>query len=122
VLGIGVNLGLDGLAGEVRDRAAALPAGAARRDAVAAAVLRELRVWYDALTEREAAVLEAWRERSVPWWGEAVEVTAGEQVLRGHAHGLDEGGALLLDLADGSRVRVLAGEARSLRRSPESLP
>jgi BirA family biotin operon repressor/biotin-[acetyl-CoA-carboxylase] ligase len=121
VLGVGVNLEPVGLADDLWATAAALGARGAGRDAVAAAVLRQLRVWYDALTEREAAVLEAWRERSVPWWGEPVEVMAGERVLRGHAHGLDERGGLVLDLEDGSRVSVLAGEARALRlaTSPE---
>lgn len=117
VLGIGVNLDAAALPDSVRPIAAALPVGerGIGRDAVAAAVLQQLRVWYDALTKREAAVLDAWRERSVPWWGQPVEVTAGERVLRGQARGLDERGALVLDLGDGSRVSVLAGEARALR-------
>ena len=98
VLGIGVNLD-----------------GRARPAAVAAAVLLRLTVWYDALEKREASVVAAWRERSVSWWGQPVEVSAGERRLRGLAHGVDERGALLLELEDGAIVSVLAGEARALR-------
>jgi BirA family biotin operon repressor/biotin-[acetyl-CoA-carboxylase] ligase len=83
--------------------------------ALAAAVLRRLVVWYDALEKREASVVAAWRARSVGWWGQPVEVSAGERMLRGVARGVDERGALLLELEDGATVSVLAGEARALR-------
>ena len=59
--------------------------------------------------------LAAWRARSVPWWGRAVEARCGDVVLRGVVRGLDGRGALILDLADGSQRAVLSGEVRELR-------
>jgi BirA family biotin operon repressor/biotin-[acetyl-CoA-carboxylase] ligase len=118
VLGIGVNVDARALPAGLGSGAAALSPDRTASTAVAAlaaAVLLRLTVWYDALEKREASVVAAWRERSVPWWGEPVEVSAGERVLRGLARDVDERGALLLELENGSTVRVLAGEARALR-------
>lgn len=118
VLGIGVNLDAHTLPAGLRRTAGAFStegAGGSVRAALAAAVLLRLTVWYDAVEKREASVVAAWRERSVPWWGQPVEVSAGERVLRGLARGVDERGALLLELEDGAVVSVLAGEARALR-------
>jgi BirA family transcriptional regulator, biotin operon repressor / biotin---[acetyl-CoA-carboxylase] ligase len=125
VLGIGVNLDARALPDEVGGGAAGVsPGGAAGvgRPALAAAVLARLTVWYDALEKRQASVVAAWRERSVPWWGQPVEVGAGERVLRGLARDVDERGALLLEVENGAIVPVLAGEARALRLDtrPES--
>ncbi len=118
VLGIGVNLDAAVLPEAVAGEAAALSVAGPRdevRIALAAAVLVRLTVWYDALEKREASVVAAWRERSVPWWGQPVEVGAGERILRGLARDVDDRGALLLELEDGAIVTVLAGEARALR-------
>jgi len=60
-------------------------------------------------------VVAAWRERSVPWWGRLVEARSGASVVRGIARDLDERGALLLDLEDGSRMAVVSGEVSELR-------
>jgi BirA family biotin operon repressor/biotin-[acetyl-CoA-carboxylase] ligase len=123
VIGIGLNVGLDpaSLPGDLRDRVTSLAALAERPVAVtdaAAAVLARLRVWYDRLAREGAPrVLAAWRERSVPWWGRPVEARSGGSILRGTAQGLDERGALLLDLEDGSRVAVVSGEVSELRLS-----
>jgi BirA family biotin operon repressor/biotin-[acetyl-CoA-carboxylase] ligase len=82
----------------------------------AAAVLRQLRVWYDrAATGQVADLRAAWRERSVPWWGRLVEARAGEQVIRGIATDIDEDGALLLGLEGGRLARVVSGEVSRLR-------
>ena len=119
VVGIGVNLGPGGSprgpAGFGGGDSCGWNGNGRRRVALAAAVLRRLAVWYDALEKREASVLAAWRARSVGWWGQPVEVSAGERMLRGLARGVDEHGALLLELEDGATVSVLAGEARALR-------
>jgi BirA family biotin operon repressor/biotin-[acetyl-CoA-carboxylase] ligase len=116
VLGIGVNLDTEALPADVRrDAAAVAPNTAASPTTLAAAVLRRLTVWYDALEKRQASVVAAWRERSVPWWGQPVEVGAGDRILKGLARGVDERGALLLELEDGAVATVLAGDARALR-------
>lgn len=121
VLGVGVNVGVNpatvdpGLVGRATSILELTGAAPDRLD-VAAAVLIRL---HDRHAELEAgaaaALLDAWRARSAPWWGRAVEVVSGEQALRGVALGVDDGGALLLRLADGRTETILAGEARELR-------
>ena len=108
VVGVGMNLGLDPAAAppELRGAITSVRVETGRDPGVAvaaAAVLDRLAVWYDALArDGPPAVLTAWRARSVPWWGQAVEARCGDAVLRGVARGLDGRGALILDLADGS--------------------
>jgi BirA family transcriptional regulator, biotin operon repressor / biotin---[acetyl-CoA-carboxylase] ligase len=121
VVGIGINLALDpetappalrGTVTSVRRESGRDPGVAA----AAAAVLDRLAVWYDALArDGPPMVLGAWRARSAPWWGRAVEARCGDVVLRGVVRGLDGRGALILDLADGSQRAVLSGEVRELR-------
>jgi BirA family transcriptional regulator, biotin operon repressor / biotin---[acetyl-CoA-carboxylase] ligase len=122
VVGIGVNVALDPeqLPPELRERVTSVSAQTGRAATVpdvAAAVLARLRVWYDRLAREAgaAAVVAAWRERSVPWWGRLVEARSGASVVRGIARDLDERGALLLDLEDGSRMAVVSGEVSELR-------
>jgi BirA family biotin operon repressor/biotin-[acetyl-CoA-carboxylase] ligase len=124
VLGIGVNLLLEpGEAPALGDAVTSVKAetGRAVPPAEAAAeTLARVAVWYHALArEGPAPTLAAWRARSVPWWGRPVEVQAGGRMVRGVARGLDERGALVLDLEGGSRAALLSGEARELRLSRE---
>src|SRR6185436_4745372 len=124
VVGVGINLVLDPRAvpEELRDRISSVRAETSRvlePVAAAAAVLERLTVWYHALTREDDGALrivEAWRERSVPWWGRWVEVTSGGSTLRGRAVEVDAEGALVLEREDGSRTAVVSGEARELRR------
>jgi biotin-(acetyl-CoA carboxylase) ligase len=44
-----------------------------------------------------------------------VEARAGGAVVRGIARGIDGRGALLLDLEDGRRAALVAGEVREVR-------
>jgi BirA family biotin operon repressor/biotin-[acetyl-CoA-carboxylase] ligase len=121
VVGIGLNLSLDpaDLGDELHDRVTSVRVETGRAAGVApaaAAVLARLGVWYDALSREETArVLAAWRERSIPWWGRIVEARRGASVVRGIAQGLDERGALVIDLDDGSRIAVASGEVNELR-------
>jgi BirA family transcriptional regulator, biotin operon repressor / biotin---[acetyl-CoA-carboxylase] ligase len=86
---------------------------------VAAAVLGRLSVWYHALAGGQgAALVAAWRERSVPWWGRGVVARHGDQDVRGIARGVSEAGALLIELADGSQREILAGEVQEVRAAP----
>jgi BirA family biotin operon repressor/biotin-[acetyl-CoA-carboxylase] ligase len=59
------------------------------------------------------AVLAEWRQRDA-LWGRAVRIDDAGAPLSGLARGIDPSGALLLDLPDGTRRRVTAGEV-SLR-------
>jgi BirA family transcriptional regulator, biotin operon repressor / biotin---[acetyl-CoA-carboxylase] ligase len=121
VLGIGVNVGFavavlpEPLRGTTASLAeAGSPPAVA---AVAAAVLAGVRVWYDALASSPAAVVSAWRRRSVAWWGESVEIRTGTETLRGRFLDVDDEGALLLALPDGRTRRVLCGEVAQARRT-----
>jgi BirA family transcriptional regulator, biotin operon repressor / biotin---[acetyl-CoA-carboxylase] ligase len=121
VLGIGANV----------DPQAPLPEGSTslRHEAgrviapldVAARILVQVRVWYHAITSGGAPdLLEAWRGRSVPWWGRLVETSRGDQVIRGIARGIDDDGALRLSLPDGRLLRVVSGEVHRVRIAAES--
>jgi len=122
VLGIGVNLNCrrEDLPLPARESATSLlvESGVLQNAAEAAqSVLSETRVWYDALTQRGAGpVIAEWRRLAADWWwGRPVEVTIDAQALRGVAAGVDESGALILELPDGSRRCVLSGDVRALR-------
>jgi len=121
VLGVGVNLSLDPAAApaELRDVITSVKAESGRvvaPEEAAAETLARVAVWYHALAREGAAtVLAAWRARSVPWWGRPVEVRSGQRLVRGVARGVDDRGALLLDLEGGTRAALLSGEARELR-------
>ena len=125
VLGIGINLTLDPDDVPATLRDAVTSVGLESRRTVpfaeaAAETLARVAVWYHALAREGAAtVLAAWRARSVPWWGRPVEVRAGSSLIRGVARGVDERGALLLDLESGARAALLSGEARELRLAGE---
>lgn len=128
IVGVGVNVALDpaSLPGELAGRVTSLHALTGRAIAVAevaASVLAGLRVWYDRLArDGRAHVLAAWKARAVPWWGRLVEARSGGSVLRGTARDLDERGALVLDLEDGTRVAVVSGEISELRLSGGGSP
>jgi BirA family biotin operon repressor/biotin-[acetyl-CoA-carboxylase] ligase len=117
ILGIGVNLAarpeaLGEAATSIRDETGASP------DVidVAAAVLGRLRFWYDSLgRDGPRPVLQAFKERSVPWWGQGVEVVCGGERVVGRLCDLDARGALILERENGSRTTLLSGEARALR-------
>ena len=114
-LGIGVNVRVNPL-GDLAT--SVLEAGGEERDLldVAASVLIQVHDRHSELHGgAAAALLDAWRARSVAWWGRAVEVVWDDQALRGVAAGVDQNGALIVELPDGRRQTVVAGEARELR-------
>jgi BirA family biotin operon repressor/biotin-[acetyl-CoA-carboxylase] ligase len=121
VLGVGVNVRLDPatLPAELVSKATSLLAETGRAPDVVevlASVLARLPAWYHALAHRGgAAVVAAWRARSLPWWGRAVEARSGNEVMRGIALDVDARGALLLGREDGSRVALFSGEVQELR-------
>ena len=120
-LGIGVNLALraEDLPPALRPTATSwhMETGGARDPlAAAAAVLARLRVWYHALASgRDADVVAAWRERSMPWWGHEVTARSGNETVRGIARDISPLGALVIEAGDGSRREILAGEVETVR-------
>ena len=120
VVGVGVNVVVDpvSLEATVSRSVTSLHLEADQVPAietVAAGVLARLRVWYDALESHPASVVDAWRARSLPWWGRRVQVRTAQGFVRGKLNDIDETGALLLDLDEGGRRRVLSGEVTQLR-------
>ena len=125
VVGIGVNVSVRpaGLPAEVAAALTCVEDELGRpvdRLALAAAVLVRLGVWYHALARGGPEVVQAaWRARALPWWGRPVEARSGARRLRGIARGLDEGGALILELEDGTRAVLHSGEVREVRPAGE---
>ena len=119
VVGIGVNVRSvpDALDAATRAASACLAdfGPAPEPLEVAAAVLARIRVWYHRLAEEDGGVLDAWRARSLPWWGRRVEARAADGVLAGRAVGIDDDGALVLMLDDGTRSLVHSGDVREVR-------
>ena len=109
VLGIGLNVAvrLDDLPEELRSTATTL--GLAPRDVegVLGRLLEALEVW---LGRDEAAVLDAWRARDA-LRGRDVRWAGGT----GRAAGIDADGRLLVDVAEGGRTALDAGEVHLLR-------
>jgi BirA family biotin operon repressor/biotin-[acetyl-CoA-carboxylase] ligase len=126
VIGVGVNVASvpDGLDDEARAAAACLAEFDRARDAVAvaAAVLGRIRVWYHRLAAGGGDVIAAWRARALPWWGRRVEARSGNGVVGGVAEGVDEDGALILRLDDGTRAVLHSGEVREVRAASGPAP
>lgn len=119
VLGIGVNLvapapELGAIATSISVEAGRAPSAWDAAGAVLAALRRRCN---DRTLRDPAAVVALWRERSVDWWGQSVEVVSGATRIEGRAEGVDASGALLVATGSGT-IRVLSGEARALRLAP----
>ncbi len=113
VLGIGVNVAvdLDRMPADLRGRAATLGHDPA---AIEPALQRVLEALRRRLGEPPDAALEAWRARDVLQgqtiaWGTAAEAPPGDGG-RGVARGIDADGHLIVELADGRRKTLQAGE------------
>jgi BirA family transcriptional regulator, biotin operon repressor / biotin---[acetyl-CoA-carboxylase] ligase len=104
VLGVGLNVALReaDFPAELRGRAGTLGLEPAAIELVLASLLASLQRW---LTAPAAAVLEAVRDRDA-LRGHRVRWSDGE----GRAGGIDEGGRLLVQTADGRLLALAAGE------------
>ena len=115
ILGIGVNLNMDGkmFSKEIRTVATSLKIEIGRRvsrKAFLQFLLLELEAWYSIfLKEGSSPVLKAWRERA-QIKGRRVKVIFFGETLAGVAVDVDSDGALILETADGKRKRVVAGD------------
>lgn len=80
------------------------------REAVAAEFLNVLEpVWAEHQEGDRRVALDAWRARCRAW-GRRVQVTGAPGTIAGIARDLDPGGGLILELDDGSRTTVVAGD------------
>jgi BirA family biotin operon repressor/biotin-[acetyl-CoA-carboxylase] ligase len=115
ILGIGVNLNVDGkmFPKEVRTLATSLKKEMGQtvsRKAFLQLLLQELEGWYSIfLKEGAAAILKAWRDRA-QIKGRRVKVTSFTETLVGVAVDVDSDGALILETADGHHKRIVAGD------------
>jgi BirA family biotin operon repressor/biotin-[acetyl-CoA-carboxylase] ligase len=118
VIGIGLNVRA-ALSSDLAESAVSLvDAGAplAQVEDVASAVLARLSLWYHRLADSgPGVVVNEWRRRSVPWWGEQVEAWSSGSRILGRAVGVDDEGGLVLEMDDGSRTTLRSGEVHRCR-------
>jgi BirA family biotin operon repressor/biotin-[acetyl-CoA-carboxylase] ligase len=122
VLGIGVNLNMDGrmFPKEIRPMVTSLKKEMGRtisRKAFLQSLLEELEEWYGIFLKKGgAAILKAWRDRA-QIEGKEVKVTSfGERVV-GVAIDVDSDGALILETERGEKKRIVAGDVEYKRRN-----
>jgi len=121
ILGIGVNLNMDGkmFPKEIRGVATSVKREMGQtisRKAFLQSLLGELEEWYAIfLKEGGAAILEAWRDRA-KIKGKRVKVTSLGETLSGVAVDVDSDGALILKTEDGERKRVVAGDVEYTKK------
>lgn len=125
VVGLGLNVNLDPaqLPGPLLVTATSLSQALGRRVARRPLLQTFLRALERRYQQLQAGVSphREWASR-LTMLGQPVVVAVGEEVLEGLAEGVDEDGALLLRLADGSLRVVVAGDVLSVRRRVASLP
>ena len=123
ILGIGVNVnidrpGMDRMFGDVASGATSLYEVLGRtadRNALAARLLESLEQrHFDFLAHGKVPLLKEWRARS--FLGRRVMVREEDMHVEGVAINLDEEGCLLVNLDDGSSVRVREGEVTPIAR------
>lgn len=113
VLGYGINVRATAYPSELQDRATAVETELGRlvdRDVILVDTLAALARRYDDLLDgRFDAILDAWRARAPAAVGARVEWTTPAGRRSGITHGIDAGGALLVD-AGGEMVSIVSGE------------
>jgi len=115
ILGIGVNLNMDGkmFPKEIRAVATSLKiemGQAISRKVFLQSLLQELEKWYTIfMKEGSAFILKAWRDRAHVK-GRRVKVTSFGETWVGMAIDVDSDGALILETTGGKRKRVVAGD------------
>ncbi len=115
ILGIGVNLNMDGKSfpKEIREVATSLKREMgqtiSRKDFLGS-LLGKLEEWYEIfLKEGGGVILEEWRKRANVE-GKRVKVSSFGETLIGRAIDVDSDGALILEVGGGERRRIVAGD------------
>jgi len=115
ILGIGINLNMDEkmFSKEIESIATSLKIEMGQtisRKTFLQFLLQELENWYTIFMEQGSAmILEAWRDRA-HLKGRRVKVTSFGETWIGMGVDVDTDGALILEMADGKRKRVVAGD------------
>jgi BirA family biotin operon repressor/biotin-[acetyl-CoA-carboxylase] ligase len=126
VLGIGINLRkasvppeLEGLATSV-ESAAQIVADA---ESLLQELVRQLTTRYDQMHETDgvSSILRDWMAASSYAFGKDVRVDAGAEVFAGVTRGLEDDGALRVEVGDGEIKVVRAGDVRSVRSQGQGL-
>jgi len=123
VVGIGINANIEphSLPKEVRENATSLKHELKReinREQFLRVLLEKMEHYYAMLTEGKFnPILEEWKSLCSVL-GSYVEVTSLEEKIEGWAIDVDENGALIIKLQDGTQRKVLSGDV-SLARSKE---
>lgn len=115
-LGINVNVPREALPAELRETATSLLSATGRRwplEALAARVLNNLERDWPRLLAEAPGLAARWRQHDAIF-GAEVCVEIGGSGAQGLGQGIDEEGALMLKMADGTR-RITSGEVRFLR-------
>jgi BirA family biotin operon repressor/biotin-[acetyl-CoA-carboxylase] ligase len=115
ILGMGINLNMDEkmFSKEIASVATSLKIEMGQtisRKAFLQSLLQELENWYTIFMKQGSTmILEAWRVRA-HIKGRRIKVTSFGETLVGMAIDVDSEGALILEMADGKRKRVVAGD------------
>jgi BirA family biotin operon repressor/biotin-[acetyl-CoA-carboxylase] ligase len=115
ILGIGINLNMDEkmFSKEIESIATSLKIEMGQtisRKYFLQSLLQELENWYTIFMKQGSTmILEAWRDRA-QLKGRQIKVTSFGEILIGVAADVDSDGALILEMADGKRKRVVAGD------------
>lgn len=114
VVGIGLNCNQQAadFPPELRETAISLAQALERpveRELVTGALLAQVRQAAAAVENAPDAWLETYRQHCITL-GKDVQLICGEQVRQAHVDDMDEQGALMVTLPDGSRERVFSGE------------
>lgn len=121
VVGIGINLTRDAYPVELAEVATSVSEASGRRaerEPLLGALLHAIERWYSLLSELEgpAKVIAAWSSRSSYATGKVVKVINGDEVWQGVTRGVEEDGALRLEVD--SEIRLIrAGDVVSVRAS-----
>lgn len=121
ILGIGVNLNVDGkmFPKEIRTIATSLKEEMGvtiSRKNFLQCLLQELERWYEVFLKKGGTpVLKAWRDRA-RIEGREIKVTSFGEIVTGMAVDIDSDGALILETKKGERKRVVAGDIKYIRK------
>jgi len=121
VLGVGINanISLKALPEHLRHSATTLKYQLKKeisRETLLCELLKETEFYYDLFGKGEfEAILSDWR-RLASFLGSIVEITGGEETVRGLATDIDENGALVIRLEDQTVQRVTSGDMRIIRK------